>query len=142
MTIASAVGFAYIAIGVGITALKDALFFIFTQFINVSASDVEAGQVIVYTVLSRLLETLKAVATGVALLHFLDDIVHILERTELERAGMGGMGVIVGPALNFALAFGLIQKGDEIAVSLMKIGINTSFSILRLVLQRKALHRD
>jgi hypothetical protein len=139
MTIASAVGFAYIAIGVGITALKDALFFIFTQFINVSASDVEAGQVIVYTVLSRLLETLKAVATGVALLHFLDDIVHILERTELERAGMG---VIVGPALNFALAFGLIQKGDEIAVSLMKIGINTSFSILRLVLQRKALHRD
>ncbi|MGC9101304.1 MAG: hypothetical protein ACP5HC_08655 [Caldisericum sp.] len=139
MTIASAVGFAYIAIGVGITALKDALFFIFTQFINVSASDVEAGQVIVYTVLSRLLETLKAVAIGIALLHFLGDIVHILERTELERAGMG---VIVGPALNFALAFGLIQKGDEIAVSLMKIGINTSFSILRLVLQRKALHRD
>jgi hypothetical protein len=42
---------------------------------------------------------------------------------------MGGMGVIVGPALNFALAFGLIQSGDQIAISLMQLGIRTSFNI-------------
>ncbi|MGB9730172.1 MAG: hypothetical protein ACPL1B_09960 [Thermoprotei archaeon] len=127
MTISSALGFAYIAIGIGITALKDALYFVFTQFINITSHDVGAGQAVTQPILAGLVETLKTVATGIALIHFLDDIVHILERTELERAGMGGMGVIVGPALNFALAFALIQNGDQIAISLMQLGIRTSF---------------